>query len=162
MIDVYLKKWLIKANKDLKVSENEIVLPSEDMVTDAICFHSQQAVEKYLKAYLIFKQVEFDKTHNLEFLLEICIETDNDFSQIDVGNLSFFAVEVRYPDDFYIPTEKEARECLEIARKVKEFIYKKLNITDSDIKTLASEENMDEPVDIDSEGNGDLKTEDTF
>ena len=160
MIDEYLKKWLIKANKDLKVAENEIILPPEDMVTDAICFHSQQAVEKYLKAYLIFKQVEFDKTHNLEFLLEICIENESDFSQIDVGNLSFFAVEVRYPDDFYIPTEQEARECLEIARKVKEFIYKKLNITDSDIKALTSEENNDEPVD--TEGNGDLTTEDPF
>lgn len=158
MIDEYLKKWLIKANKDLKVSENEIILPPEDMVTDAICFHSQQAVEKYLKAYLIFKQVEFDKTHNLEFLLEICIEIDSDFSEIDVGNLSFFAVEVRYPDDFYIPTEQEARECLEIARKVKEFVYTKLNITDSDIKALTSEGDNDEL--LETEGNRNRTTED--
>jgi hypothetical protein len=75
-------------------------------------------------------------------------------------NLSFFAVEVRYPDDFYIPTEQEARECLEIARKVKEFIYKKLNITGPDIKVLGLEENNNEPVD--TEGNGDLTTEDPF
>ncbi len=41
MIDEYLQKWLIKANNDLKVAKNEIKLPLEDMVTDAICFHSQ-------------------------------------------------------------------------------------------------------------------------
>lgn len=41
MIDEYLEKWLIKANNDLKVAENEIELSPEDMVTDAICFHSQ-------------------------------------------------------------------------------------------------------------------------
>lgn len=135
MIDEYLKNWLIKAKNDLKVAENEIALPPDDMVTDAICFHSQQAVEKYLKAYLIFKQIEFYKSHNLEYLLQICIEADNDFSQVDVGNLSFYAVEVRYPDDFYIPTEQEAKECLEIARKVKEFVFEKLNINDSDIES---------------------------
>jgi len=41
-----LEQWLIKANNDLKVAENEIVLDPGDMVTDAICFHCQQAVEK--------------------------------------------------------------------------------------------------------------------
>ncbi|MCX6584604.1 MAG: HEPN domain-containing protein [Candidatus Aminicenantes bacterium] len=141
MIDEYLEKWLIKANNDLKVAENESHLTSREMVTDAICFHSQQAVEKYLKAFLIFKKIDFDKSHKLEYLLELCIEKDNDFSQIDIGDLSFYAVEVRYPDDFYIPTEKEARESLEIARKVKEFIFQKLNIKDSDIRpALPSDE----------------------
>jgi HEPN domain-containing protein len=145
MIDEYLEKWLIKANNDLKVAENEIVLSSEDMVTDAICFHSQQAVEKFLKAYLVFKKIDFDKTHNLEYLLETCLEKDKEFSQIEVGDLSFYAVEARYPDDFYIPTEKEAWECLEIARKVKEFIYKKLKITDADIRTDFSEAEEEDP-----------------
>ena len=141
MIDEYLEKWLIKAHNDLKVAENEIELTPEDMVTDAICFHSQQAVEKYLKAYLVFKKIDFDKTHNLEFLLELCIEKDEDFSQIDVEGLSFFAVEARYPDDFYIPTEEEARECLEKARKVKDFVFTKLDIKDTDVRLhLSSKE----------------------
>jgi HEPN domain-containing protein len=133
MIDEYLEKWLVKANNDLKVAKNEIILPPEDMVTDAICFHSQQAVEKYLKSYLVSRNIDFDKSHNLEYLLEICIEDDKDFMQIDVGNLSFYAVELRYPDDFYIPTEEEAKECLEIARKVKGFILKKIDINDAEI-----------------------------
>jgi hypothetical protein len=49
---------------------------------------------------------------------------------------------------------------LEIAKKIKEFIYKKLNITDSDIIALISGEDNDEPVD--TEGNGDLTTEEPF
>lgn len=36
MIDEYLEKWLIKANNDLKVAENESHLTSQEMVTDAI------------------------------------------------------------------------------------------------------------------------------
>lgn len=134
MIDEYVKKWLIKADNDLKVAENEMKLPSaEDMVTEAICFHSQQAVEKFLKAFLITKKVEFEKTHNLEFLIELCVKVDEEFKKIEVGNLSFYAVEVRYPNEFYMPTIGEAKECLELARKAKEFVLRKLGIKAEDL-----------------------------
>lgn len=128
MIDEYVKKWLIKANNDLKVAENLMKLSSEDTITEAMCFHSQQAVEKFLKAYLITKNMEFGKTHNLEYLLELCVKEDDEFKGIEVGNLSFYAVEVRYPDEFYTPSIDEAKECLEIARKVREFVMEKLGI----------------------------------
>jgi HEPN domain-containing protein len=72
--------------------------------------------------------VEFGKTHNLEYLLEVCVKKDDEFKGIEVGNLSFYAVEVRYPDEFYIPSIDEAKESLEIARKVKEFVTMKLGI----------------------------------
>lgn len=126
MIDDYVKKWLIKANNDLKVAENELQLPSGKVITDAVCFHAQQAVEKFLKAYLITQKVEFGKTHNLEYLRELCLGVDEDFKQIEVGNLTYYAVEVRYPDEFYTPTIKEARESVDLARKIKEFIIRKL------------------------------------
>ena len=47
MINEYVKKWLIKANNDLKVAINLMKLSSEETVTEAICFHSQQAVENF-------------------------------------------------------------------------------------------------------------------
>ena len=81
-----------------------------------------------MKAYLITRNAEFGKTHNLEYLLELCVKKDDEFKGIEVGNLSFYAVEVRYPDEFYIPSIDEAKECLMIARKVKEFVTKKFSI----------------------------------
>ena len=33
-------------------------------------------------------------------------------------------LEVRYPDEFYIPTIDEAKECIKIAKKVKAFVLK--------------------------------------
>ncbi|WP_456475591.1 HEPN domain-containing protein [Candidatus Pyrohabitans sp.] len=133
MIDDYVKKWLIKAVKDLKVAENEIKVSPDDLVTEAICFHAQQAVEKFLKAYLINKNVEFKKTHNLEFLLDLCAKIDRDFENIDVGDLSFYAVEIRYPDEFYVPTFDEAKECLKITRNVKEFVLNKLGVKENEL-----------------------------
>ena len=104
------------------------------MVTEAICFHSQQAVEKFIKAFLITKNVDFERTHNLEFLLEMCINQDGEFREIELGNLSFYAVEIRYPDEFHIPSVEEAETCLELARNVKNFIFKKLEIGIEDLK----------------------------
>ena len=103
------------------------------MVTEAICFHSHQAVEKFLKAYLVTKNIEFGKTHNLEYLLELCAKSDADFQKVEVGNLTYYAVEVRYPDEFYTPTRSEAVESVELASKVKEFVLVKLGI---DIKNV--------------------------
>jgi len=47
-----VKNWLDKAEKDLISAKHE--LSFKDMVTESVCFHCQQAVEKYLKAYLLF------------------------------------------------------------------------------------------------------------
>ena len=40
-------QWLIKADNDLKTAE--FGLTANEPITDTICFHCQQAAEKYLK-----------------------------------------------------------------------------------------------------------------
>jgi HEPN domain-containing protein len=93
-----------------------------------------QRVKKWIiKAYLTLKGRDFGKTHNLEFLLRLCSEEDKDFDKLNVGDLTFYAVDVRYPDEFYTPSLEEAKEAFEIAKQVKDFIFKKLNITERDI-----------------------------
>ncbi len=126
MIDDYIEKWIVKALNDLKIAGHELNQPANEMVTDAVCFHCQQAVEKLLKAYLASKNVDFGKTHNLEFLLELCLKQDPDFKNLKVGNLSFYAVEIRYPDEFYMPSVAEAKECFNVASKAKDFLLKKI------------------------------------
>ncbi len=127
MKDEYLQRWTLKADNDLKVAEHEFSFDKAECVTEAVCFHCQQAVEKYLKAYLVFWKIEFGKTHNIEYLLELCSKQEEEFRKIDVGNLTFYAVEIRYPDDYYIPTISEAKESIKIAKQVKEFVFKKIN-----------------------------------
>ncbi|GBD39154.1 hypothetical protein HRbin37_01421 [bacterium HR37] len=131
-------QWLIKANDDLKTSE--ILLKSEDIPTGAVCFHAQQAVEKFLKAYLTNIDVRTGKTHDIAKLLNMCIQHDKDFEKLNrekLEKLTFYAVEIRYPEEFYTPTTEEAKEAFELALTVKEFISKKLQI---DIKEYKSED----------------------
>lgn len=81
-------------------------------------------MEKYLKAYLISKSVDFGKTHNLEYLIKLCSEIDKDFEDIKVGDLSFYAVEVRYPDDFICRLWKKRKKVLISQEKLKILLRK--------------------------------------
>lgn len=131
-MDKYLKNWLIKGNNDLKTAEIGLNQPTGDIITDTICFHCQQAAEKFLKAYLIFKGKTFGKTHDLEYILELCKKEDSDFSNLPIGSLTDYAVSLRYPDDFYLPSEKEASEAFSISQNVRDFVFKKIGIQEKD------------------------------
>jgi len=131
MIDDYIKHWLIKANRDFIVAKDLLRLSKGDIYTDAICFHSQQSVEKFLKSYLIYNNADFPKTHDLDYLLKRCCGIDNSFSDINIENLSDYAVEVRYPENLYIPSLDESNKAFGIAKSVKAFVLDKL-LTDAD------------------------------
>lgn len=132
----YILKWCKKAESDLKAVKQ--LLEYEDPPTDVVCFHCQQAVEKYLKAFLTFHNIEVKKTHDIEFLLDLCIEQNSDFSNLlnkeEASKLASFAVDIRYPDEFYYLSINEGRESFKIALKVKKFVLNKLNIEESEIK----------------------------
>ena len=59
--------WIKKAESDFR--NIEIVMPAEDAPFDTVCFHAQQAAEKYLKALLTFYGVPFGRTHDLPELI---------------------------------------------------------------------------------------------
>jgi len=98
-------------------------------ITNSICFHSQQCIEKYLKAFLTFYGIPFRKTHDLTELINQCTEVDTEFNklfEINADKLTAYSIDIRYPDDFYTPSLEEAKETIEIAEKVKSFVIQKL------------------------------------
>ena len=119
-------RWIKKAEYDLLSAER--LLTFEDPITQTICFHCQQAAEKYLKAFLVQHQIYFTKTHNIMELLESCATVDISFrAQLqDADSLTDYAVEIRYPDTWLDPTIEDAKEAFQIAKKVKDFVLEKL------------------------------------
>ena len=65
-------------------------------------------------------------THNLEYLLELCKTVDEDFSQIDIANLTDYAISARYPVNFIKPSIIETNSSVDIAMKIREFILNKI------------------------------------
>jgi len=124
----YIKKWFSKADNDILIALDERNLKKENHVTDGICFHCQQAVEKYLKGFLVYRKVDFGKTHNLEYLRMQCSIIDASFETIALGNLSQYGVSVRYPDDFYMPTLEEADEAIVLAQQARDFVLGKIRL----------------------------------
>jgi len=123
-----VRLWFLKADNDLKTGKDE--LRTDDAATDTVCFHMQQCVEKYLKAYLVFNNREISKTHNLTILLQQCIEIDQEFERlhkIDADELSVYAVDTRYPDDFYMPTMAESNDAVTVAEQVRDFVRNKIS-----------------------------------
>ena len=59
-----IKQWTLKAENDLLNVTNN--LQAEQTPWDTVCFHCQQAVEKYTKAVLVVHGQEVPRTHDLE------------------------------------------------------------------------------------------------
>ena len=114
----YIRNWLFRAREDIAVM-NRLSDSGVEFYTSTICFHAQQAVEKYLKTFLIFHDVDFPRTHDVDFLLMECQKIDGINFNLELKSLTEFGVSVRYPDDFYIPSINETKEYLEIALNVK-------------------------------------------
>ena len=113
-------EWISFADEDF---DSAIILNDAYRKHNAIiCYHCQQAVEKYLKAFLCYNGVIPPKIHVLEALCALCSEFDSSFNDIakDCAYLSPFAVHARYPLEMEI-TSLNIVKSLEIARKVKDF-----------------------------------------
>jgi len=89
--------WLKKGDDDLNFAKSAF---EETEFYDHVCFLSQQAVEKYLKAIVIINRGELrkqDKTHNLIYLANLCKK------EVD---LSDFEEELRKLSDVWIALMK--------------------------------------------------------
>ena len=66
---------------------------------EIICYHCQQSVEKSLKAFLCFNDIEVPKTHATGLLCKQCAEINHDFSDFieHCAELQVYATETRYP-----------------------------------------------------------------
>jgi len=114
-----VKQWFKKANSDLKNIENN--LKADEPPTDTICFHAQQAIEKYIKGALIYFGKHITKTHDLVNLLTAITERIPELEGLEdeFHEITRYGVEVRYPDIFYEPSLEETKSAFEVALKLK-------------------------------------------
>lgn len=121
----HLCQWIEKAEHDLIAAV--LIVEHQPLILDIACFHCQQAVEKYLKTYLVFKKQEFPKTHNLDLLQQMCSNYEAAFAAIDLKNMEDFAVRRRYPHDFIQPELEETQDFIKITETVKALVLKEMD-----------------------------------
>jgi len=120
--------WIVKAEEDLKAAT--ILIESGDYPSAVVCFHAQQVVEKYLKAYLTENDVEFRRTHDLIVLLnEYCVKLESNFNEFrdQLKEFAYYAIDARYPGSDIPPSVSETRHALGVAKKIKEFVLDRIS-----------------------------------
>jgi HEPN domain-containing protein len=123
-LKAYIESWLGKAEQDLMSAQR--LLEIEPMILDNACFHCQQAMEKYLKAFLIYHGRDIERTHNIIYLLSECANYDSIFSTIDPMNINAYAVQGRYPDSNIMPTSDEAKSYYLLAIQIKSIVRERI------------------------------------
>jgi HEPN domain-containing protein len=120
-------EWVDKAEGDFRTATRETRVRKAPNY-DAACFHCQQCVEKYVKAYLQERKQAFRPVHDLIELLELCLLHDGSFElqRELLESLNKYAVSVRYPGES--ATKDDARNALSTTKTVKTFIRQKLGL----------------------------------
>lgn len=123
------KEWLGKADDDFLFAEAN--LREENGFYAQLCFHFQQAAEKYLKAYIIGKGLPFDRVHDLVHLLKTCSAHAPEFGELkeECIFLNTAYIETRYP--VHWPTEytrETAVEAHDAAEKIARLVRKGLGL----------------------------------
>ncbi len=120
-------QWLDKADSDLDAVEELSV--HGDRFREIIAFHCQQAVEKYLKAFLVRHQVEFPKTHDIAKLVARCANIDEHLAAhlAHASVLTPYGVDARYPGDLPEVLLGGDIEFLAIAKRVRSLVYGSLD-----------------------------------
>lgn len=117
------RAWLTRARGNLARAKQP--KPEEGFWED-LCFDAQQAAEKAVKAVLVFRGVEFPRTHQIAELLVLLRQAGYNAPESvrDARDLSDYAVDARYPveDEPVDPVqpvgEEEYRRAVAVADDV--------------------------------------------
>jgi HEPN domain-containing protein len=106
-----VRQWIEKAEEDCRNAEYTLTL-QEDCPLSTVCFHSQQCVEKYLKALLVCHSLPAPRSHDLlELYHRIPLDHRPGLSEEWLAVLNRYAVEARYPGDWDVISRREAEEA---------------------------------------------------
>ena len=116
--------WLLKAHGDLHTAIQ--IGGLSDGHLDAGIYHCQQAAEKALKGYLVFREIPFEKIHDLEKIIQQAIPVEPGFQTFTLlaATLTPYAVAYRYPEEqgFTEPSREEFAEAVRQAQAIYDFV----------------------------------------
>ena len=120
------RDWVQKGENDLKNAIHTVGM-RKDCPTDTVCFHAQQCVEKYSKAFLVLKRIDFPKTHDIKELIALLpSDARPKMTPEEQRRLTDYATVTRYPGDYEPIPFVETRRAVALARRVRKELRKYL------------------------------------
>ena len=124
----FIKRWIEKADHDLGTAVITYVhIPK---YKDTIAFHCQQAVEKYLKAYILKLGLPLKRTHDLVYLLEQIDRNEKiTYEWFEkVFDLQDLSVEIRYPEQIIELSDEDIKTAIKTAWQFREMVLEKVGL----------------------------------
>jgi HEPN domain-containing protein len=114
--------WADYAEQDYRAMT--VLLASADPVYPVSCFLAQQAVEKYLKAFLVFHGIDPQRSHDLNALRKQCALVDSNLNEFEMecAELNSYSVSPRYPMGIPRPGASEATRAASAAERIRAVI----------------------------------------
>ena len=124
-------EWLEFAKRDLEAAR---ILLNTNYLANVVMFHSQQCIEKCLKAYLEENAIKIPRIHSVVKLYSMISKEDKvsfDFKEDELDMVDLIYIDTRYPSGFGLlpsgfPTDNDAKELFEVAEKIYAEITSKL------------------------------------
>lgn len=106
------------AREDLRLAQ--LGIESHPPILGLSLYHAQQAAEKALKAFLVFRGESYPLTHNMAELARPAIALDESLRDVVEPGLALtgFATLFRYPGAPEEPSAEESRDWLDIAHRI--------------------------------------------
>ena len=119
-------EWVEKAEEDYAIVL--LIQREQQPMYNSICFHAQQCIEKYLKAWLQEANIPVPRTHDLKELLQLIVPTFPIWHTWESGfsTLTKHAVAIRYPGDS--ATVDNASHAMHICAEVRQAVRQQLKL----------------------------------
>ena len=119
--------WMERAKSSLEIAGTR---NSELVYYEDLCYQAQQAVEKAIKAMLIYYKIEPQFTHNVGILLDELQAYVSIPDEIkETIKLTKYAVQTRYPGEYDDITKEDYEESIIIAKKCLEWVQNNIKDT---------------------------------
>lgn len=122
------KDWIKKAFNDLNLAKKAI--QDDDSFLEGAAYLLHQSVEKSLKAVLMYHHEKIEKTHDLEYLLELCVEKSFALAVFkkQILLINPYKSKACYPDDYFTVTRHGVLEAIEIAGKILKIVAEYVHV----------------------------------
>src|SRR5689334_15070316 len=123
---------LKNAFQSFLIAENEMNRPHEDAVAFCACHNMRRCVNIFLLSFLADNSVQIPGENNFDSLLTYCNKIDPQFKAIDLSCFNCKHNGVTNCDEKYCLSIKKVNECFVQAKRVKNLVLAKLEISEND------------------------------
>lgn len=116
---VEAQKLFDEAIQKLREANDELCRPAEDVVRSMVCRNSHDAIERYLKGFLVLNSFNPNNEESIDGLYQQCKRINTNFEEI---HLSGFQCNAHKEESRFHNDPSELTRCFDIADSLDTFL----------------------------------------